>query len=1176
MADFVVEGGFDDRAILEGFKKLVSSGEEAGRQVGAGFQDQLNRFGRRSIAALQDDLGRLQARQLRLNVDSAAFTKTGERIKELQKLIDLANKKRLSLEFDPRSINALTAKLRELQARSLNLKVNSNEYRDAQAQVQALQRRIETLGRAPVKAGSLDALNQQLQRLEGRRLNLDVNSAAFGKAEAQIRSVQERIEEVNRRRLLINADPNSVIALRARLQEINQQLERVAIGSKAFKTLQQQARAAADAIERANGASKGIGIGLDAILPAAGALGLLLAIGRALTFIATESTKLESASAAVRTLGADSAELEARLLGVSRATGSAISQSELVRAAYDVISSGFSDAADAAAILEAANLGAVGGFSDIDTVANATTSVLNAYGLSADKSAELVDGFIQTQNDGKIVVAEYAQQIGKVAPIAASAGVSLKELNAAIAVATVSGVRPEAAITGLRQAIAAIIKPSEKAEALATKLGIGFSAQALKAKGLEGVLADVAAATKGASGLNLELFGSVEALTAIQPSLVANTERFTKALQNQDKAAGVAKKATEEVADTVEGATKRIQGAIANLASSIGGSILKDLKPAMNFLSKSIEDIQTVNQAADLQNLFGFSTQEALQLAGTLSTVQERYKLSADEAKNLLSNAIANSGAAKDWFGNLRAGGENFGRVQEGLIDQAIEWSNRRTAGAQAAAGAEGEITLSLEKQVNILRQIGASREALTKVEQQVPLGKLAAQLQGAQALVTFAGALADLEESRFRTVIARNNFDLEKGELSLEASKARGETEAQYLERAGRVRAQNAALEEQSLIARYQAALQQQQLEQVTLDLKQRQAQIEAQLLVLDQQRAVVAAQRNLASANASLDPQRIADAQNALAAEKISLGLVQQKLGILNQIAPVERLIAQATSETARQQLLQQGAALGIENVLRNITPEVVAQNNAWRGVVQSSAAVSGGLNTILAGVGGATRETENLGRGFIQVGNQIKAFGSSKIDSKTEDAAGSADDLAGGIGDAADQARTLAGNMNEAAGSAEKLYRFVLSASGIAPARFTGGPVEAGGRYRINDGPGGRPLGQESFLSRSGDLSLIRQPANSMWTAPAPGIVLPAAVTDTLKARGAFAAGAGGARRAAAAAGGIRPGGAANTARLELAVTSLAAEVRALRAKDWNVTARVRTSNAGGQLRILNATL
>ena len=39
---------------------------------------------------------------------------------------------------------------------------------------------------------------------------------------------------------------------------------------------------------------------------------------------------------------------------------------------------------------------------------------LNAYGLSASEAEKVMDQFVQTQNDGKIVVAEYAQNIGKV------------------------------------------------------------------------------------------------------------------------------------------------------------------------------------------------------------------------------------------------------------------------------------------------------------------------------------------------------------------------------------------------------------------------------------------------------------------------------------------------------------------------------------------------------------------------------------------------------------------------------------------------------------------------------------------------------------------------------------------------------------------------------------------
>ena len=90
------------------------------------------------------------------------------------------------------------------------------------------------------------------------------------------------------------------------------------------------------------------------------------------------------------------------------------SQLDLLAASYDVASAGFGKTAELTDVLKASQLGATGGFSDLATVADATTSVLNAYGKSSDEAASLVDGFIQTQNDGKIVVDQYAQQIGRI------------------------------------------------------------------------------------------------------------------------------------------------------------------------------------------------------------------------------------------------------------------------------------------------------------------------------------------------------------------------------------------------------------------------------------------------------------------------------------------------------------------------------------------------------------------------------------------------------------------------------------------------------------------------------------------------------------------------------------------------------------------------------------------
>ena len=130
---------------------------------------------------------------------------------------------------------------------------------------------------------------------------------------------------------------------------------------------------------------------------------------------------------------------------------------------------------DNAAVLEASLQGAVGGMSELGTVSDACHQCSECLRVVCRQCWQAVDGFIQTQNDGKIVVDQYAQQIGRLAPIAASAGVSIDELNAAISTVTAQGVPIESTFAGLRQGIAAILKPSSEAAKLAEELGIQFT-----------------------------------------------------------------------------------------------------------------------------------------------------------------------------------------------------------------------------------------------------------------------------------------------------------------------------------------------------------------------------------------------------------------------------------------------------------------------------------------------------------------------------------------------------------------------------------------------------------------------------------------------------------------------------------------------------------------------------
>lgn len=332
------------------------------------------------------------------------------------------------------------------------------------------------------------------------------------------------------------------------------------------------------AVKNAGGTTRAAGTGFKAFnsgaqAAAVGARGLGAALSAALgpiTAVVAGAASLGQAfnslrqqdfsEAKVKSLGVNSEELRGRLQGVSRELAGQASVLDLTAAAYDVASAGFNDAADASKILKAASQGATGGFSDINTVGDATTSVLNAYGLGADKASKLVDGFIQTQNDGKIVIGEFAANIAKVAPVAAALGVPLEEVNAAVAQITAGGQGAEVTFTSLKTAFAQVAagKVGKEFE----KFGVEISASTLKTEGLAGTLEKIKKSGADA-GTVIKAFG-----TEAGPSILAllnDTEKFNKLLENQKNAQGAAARAAFTASDTIDGSLKRLQTAFTNI-----------------------------------------------------------------------------------------------------------------------------------------------------------------------------------------------------------------------------------------------------------------------------------------------------------------------------------------------------------------------------------------------------------------------------------------------------------------------------------------------------------------------------------------------------------------------------------------------------------------------------------
>jgi TP901 family phage tail tape measure protein len=460
-------------------------------------------------------------------------------------------------------------------------------------------------------------------------------------------------------------------------------------------------------------------------------------------------------------------------------------------------------------------------------------------------------------------------------------------------------------------------------------------------------------------------------------------------------------------------------------------------------------------------------------------------------------------------------------------------------------------------------QRIAAERE-LNKVIAEAPVRALEAQLQVGNALLNLSRALSDLESSRYSlasSVLA----------AQLEEAQQRGASERTL----GQIKAQQAQVEAQAARARLEGLVRAQGLEDQILDLTQRRQVLEANLAInqarvelrrkeLDLQNAITSGNQNAIDAAA---------AERDLAAG--NLGIREQSLGLIQQIQPIEKAIAEAGREKARNEATAAAFTAQFKaNLAEAVKPGGELANTAGRTAVKFSELGVGtqelvkGLSSSNGILGELSRRMLTVSQGSsiaAQSAKQLGLYGRGSVNSyagigsSLDQAGTSAEAFAGsGIDDAttaaARGAAVLNQNMNNAVNGARAFYDALEAASGLPGARWAGGGVEAGGKYRINDGPGMRSLGIESFLSRSGQLSLINRPANSLWTAPSDGVVIPAATTAKLQAQGILPGGGGSRRGARAVAPGGRPD--ASHSRLEAAITTLTAAVTYLAGKDWSV--------------------
>ena len=205
-------------------------------------------------------------------------------------------------------------------------------------------------------------------------------------------------------------------------------------------------------------------------------------------------------------------DLENAIIELSDETG--IAAGEIAENVYDAISSGQSTG-DAVNFVRKATDLARAGFAESGDALDLLTTIMNAYGMEAEKVTDVSDVLIATQDAGKTTVAELASSMGKIIPTANAANVELEQVAAGYALMTANGVATAESTTYMNSMLNELNKTGTTvSDTLKEQTGKSFSDLMAEGYSLGDVLGIVSAAAEEQGLKFTDMFGSAEAAKA--------------------------------------------------------------------------------------------------------------------------------------------------------------------------------------------------------------------------------------------------------------------------------------------------------------------------------------------------------------------------------------------------------------------------------------------------------------------------------------------------------------------------------------------------------------------------------------------------------------------------------------------------------------------------------------
>ena len=247
-----------------------------------------------------------------------------------------------------------------------------------------------------------------------------------------------------------------------------------------------------------------------------------------------------------------------------------IGATEAAKAMYQIESAGH-HGADAMNVLAESAKGAIGGVTETATTADAITTILNSYNMKAEEAAHVNDLLFTTVRLGKTTMGELGRTISQVAPIAATYGIAIEDVLAAVATLTKSGTPTAMAIREVRDSITATTKSLGDA--------------AFEGKTFLDAMDEVAKKSQGSNMALKEDLSTLKALQGVLGLTGKNAAGARKDFEEMQNSAGAAEEAYQKMADTAGNSAQLLKNNLFKAFEPIGDEMIdigKTISDALN------------------------------------------------------------------------------------------------------------------------------------------------------------------------------------------------------------------------------------------------------------------------------------------------------------------------------------------------------------------------------------------------------------------------------------------------------------------------------------------------------------------------------------------------------------------------------------------------------------------